>query len=72
MFVRNSIDQCHKQAIDTGARVVHACGFDSIPSDLSVYSLYLAASRDGAGELADTDFVLRGFSGGYPVELSRR
>ncbi|BBU22024.1 saccharopine dehydrogenase family protein [Mycobacterium xenopi] len=64
MFVRNSIDQCHKQAIDTGARVVHACGFDSIPSDLSVYSLYLAASRDGAGELADTDFVLRGFSGG--------
>lgn len=32
MFVRNSIDQYHKQAVDTGARIVHACGFDSIPS----------------------------------------
>ena len=39
MFVRDSIDQYHKQAADTGARIVHACGFDSVPSDLSVYAL---------------------------------
>jgi short subunit dehydrogenase-like uncharacterized protein len=64
MFVRSSIDSYHKQAADTGARIVHACGFDSIPSDLSVFALYRAASRDGAGELTKTDFVLRGFSGG--------
>jgi short subunit dehydrogenase-like uncharacterized protein len=43
---------------------VHACGFDSIPSDLSVFALYRAASQDGTGELTDTDFVLRRFSGG--------
>src|SRR6201998_3739176 len=43
MFVRESIDLYHKQAADTGARIVHACGFDSIPSDLSVYALYGAA-----------------------------
>ncbi len=65
LFVRDSIDQYHKQAVDTGARIVHACGFDSIPSDLSVYALYRAARDDGAGELVDTDFVLRGFSGGF-------
>lgn len=64
MFVRDSIDQFHKQAADTGARIVHACGFDSVPSDLSVYALYRAARDDGAGELADTDLVVRSFSGG--------
>src|SRR5258705_6658391 len=47
-FVRESIDLYHKQAADTGARIVHACGFDSIPSDLSVYALYRAAQEDGA------------------------
>ncbi|MCV7049990.1 saccharopine dehydrogenase NADP-binding domain-containing protein [Mycobacterium heidelbergense] len=64
MFVRDSIDLHHKQAADTGARIVHACGFDSVPSDLSVYALYRAAQRDGAGELGDTSFVVRSFSGG--------
>jgi short subunit dehydrogenase-like uncharacterized protein len=64
MFVRESIDTYHKQAADTGARIVHACGFDSIPSDLSVYALYRAAREDDAGELGDTNFVVRSFSGG--------
>jgi short subunit dehydrogenase-like uncharacterized protein len=64
MFIRETIDLYHKQAADTGARIVHCCGFDSIPSDLSVYALYRAARDDGAGELGDTNFVMRSFSGG--------
>ncbi len=64
MFVRQSIDDYHKQAADTGARIVHACGFDSIPSDMSVFALHRRAEQDGTGELGDTNFVLRGFSGG--------
>ncbi|HEU0189776.1 MAG TPA: trans-acting enoyl reductase family protein [Mycobacterium sp.] len=67
MFVRNCIDLYHKQAVDTGARIVHACGFDSIPSDLNVYALHLAARAGGSGELGKTDFVVRlsgGLSGG--------
>ena len=64
MFVRQSIDDYHKQAIDTGARIVHACGFDSIPSDMSVYELYRRVTQDDAGELCDTNYVLRSFSGG--------
>jgi short subunit dehydrogenase-like uncharacterized protein len=64
MFIRETIDLYHKQAADTGARIVHACGFDSIPSDMSVYALYRAARDDGAGELLSTDFVVRSFSGG--------
>jgi short subunit dehydrogenase-like uncharacterized protein len=64
MFIRESIDLYHKQAADTGARIVHCCGFDSIPSDLSVYALYRAAHDDGAGELGDTNFVMRSLFGG--------
>lgn len=64
-FVRNSIDLCHKLAVENGARIVHSCGFDSIPSDLTVYSLYRRAKADEAGELCDTAFVLRGYSGGF-------
>jgi short subunit dehydrogenase-like uncharacterized protein len=63
-FVRDSIDLYHKQAQDTGARIVHACGFDSIPSDLTVYALHRRALADGAGDLLDTDFVVRTFAGG--------
>ncbi len=32
MYVRH-----HARAADTGARIVHACGFDSIPHDLGAY-----------------------------------
>ena len=63
-FIRSSIDLYHKQAVDTGARIVHSCGFDSVPSDLSVYALYRAAGEAGAGELVDTDFVVRSMAGG--------
>jgi short subunit dehydrogenase-like uncharacterized protein len=64
MFMREAIDRYHKQAIDTGARIVHACGFDSIPSDLSVYALYRRASDDDTGALVDTNFVVRKMAGG--------
>lgn len=33
-FVRAMIDAHHEEAQRTGARIVHCCGFDSIPSDL--------------------------------------
>jgi short subunit dehydrogenase-like uncharacterized protein len=63
-FIRDSIDHYHKQAIDTGARIVHSCGFDSIPSDLTVYALYRRILADGAGALGDTNMVVRSFAGG--------
>jgi trans-enoyl reductase len=62
LFVRDCIDLYHKQAVDTGARIVVSCGFDSVPSDLNVYQLHRRALADGAGELTDTTLVLRSFS----------
>lgn len=64
LFIRDSIDLYHKQAADTGARIVHSCGFDSIPSDLTVFALYRRAQQDQAGELTDTNLVVRVMSGG--------
>lgn len=73
MFIREAIDLYHKQAADTGARIVHCCGFDSVPSDLTVYALHRAAQGDGTGELGDTNFVMRklmgGFSGGTVASI---
>ena len=34
-FVRASADRAHERARETGARITHACGFDSVPSDLA-------------------------------------
>jgi short subunit dehydrogenase-like uncharacterized protein len=64
LFIRESIDLYHKQAADTGARIVHSCGFDSIPSDLTVFALYRRAQEDQAAELTDTNLVVRVMSGG--------
>ena len=33
-FVRRTVDAHHERARETGARIVHSCGFDSIPSDI--------------------------------------
>jgi short subunit dehydrogenase-like uncharacterized protein len=33
-FIRDMIDRHHARAQQTGARIVHSCGYDSIPSDL--------------------------------------
>lgn len=38
-WVREMIQQHHGAAKQTGARIVHCCGFDSIPSDLGVWQL---------------------------------
>lgn len=64
LFVRDSIDEHHERARATGARIVHACGFDSIPSDIGVHVLFERACADGAGELTDTTLVLSSVSGG--------
>lgn len=64
VFVRRSIDAHHDLAVSTGARIVHACGFDSVPSDIGVLLLHERAHAEGAGELMDTTLVLESVRGG--------
>ncbi|HUS21774.1 MAG TPA: saccharopine dehydrogenase NADP-binding domain-containing protein [Aeromicrobium sp.] len=63
-FVRYAIDKYHELGASTGARIVPACGYDSIPSDLGVWALYRRAQADNAGTLGETTMVVMGFSGG--------
>ncbi len=64
LFIRESIGHCHDVAAGTGTRIVHCCGFDSIPSDLGVLLLHQAARTDGTGELAGTALVVTALRGG--------
>jgi short subunit dehydrogenase-like uncharacterized protein len=64
LFVRESIDRFHDQAQASGARIVHACGFDSIPSDLAALLAFEQARDDDAGELTDTLLLLISARGG--------
>ena len=64
LFVRQSADECHEQAMASGARIVHACGFDSIPSDLGVWQTAQKAAEAGEGTLEDTTLLVRSMRGG--------
>lgn len=66
-FIREAIDRYDALARASGARIVHSCGYDSVPSDLAVLLLHQAAEADGAGGLAEVQLVARaraGISGG--------
>ena len=49
LFMRDTAARFHERARETGARIVHGCGFDSIPSDLGVL-LRAPGGRRAPGE----------------------
>ena len=65
LFMRQSIDEADGTAKASGARIVHTCGFDSIPSDLGVLTLHEAAAEAGAGDLGETTLVVKAMKGGF-------
>lgn len=38
-FIRRSIDAWHEAAVASGARVVHACGYDCVPSEAGLWAV---------------------------------
>jgi short subunit dehydrogenase-like uncharacterized protein len=64
LFMRRSIDTADGPAKASGARIVHTCGFDSIPSDIGVLLLHEHAAATGAGDLTETTLVVRSMRGG--------
>jgi short subunit dehydrogenase-like uncharacterized protein len=72
-WMRQMIDAHGARASETGARIVHACGFDSIPSDLGCLFLQQhAIERFGRPCTSVTMFVRRmrgGVSGGTLASL---
>ncbi|WP_067543332.1 saccharopine dehydrogenase family protein [Nocardia crassostreae] len=73
LFIRECIDRFGDKAAETSAKIVNSCGYDSIPSDLSVYQLYKRSVADNTGELTDTTLVaaLKGGVSGGTVDSGR-
>ncbi|AKU94446.1 hypothetical protein AKJ09_01110 [Labilithrix luteola] len=66
-FIRTSIDDNEANAEASGARIVHACGFDSIPFDLGVFMLWERALTEGRNLAWAKGFATKvkgGMSGG--------
>ena len=63
-FVRESIDRHDARAQQSGARIVHSAGFDSIPSDLGVLMLHEAVAAAGEGTMEETVLAVTGLRGG--------
>ena len=59
LFMRETIERFDPPARASGARIVHSCGFDSVPSDIGVLALC-----EAAGELTETTLVVRRLRGG--------
>ncbi|MFC3849469.1 saccharopine dehydrogenase family protein [Corynebacterium hansenii] len=75
LFAHDSIAANHELAKSTGARIVHSCGFDSIPSDIGVKVLHDAAAAAGDGNLGETTLVvthMRGGVSGGTIDSMRR
>ncbi|MFG1790081.1 saccharopine dehydrogenase family protein [Nocardia sp. NPDC049149] len=73
LFIRDAIDGYQEQAVETGAKIVNSCGYDSIPSDLAVYLLYQRSVADNTGELEDTTMVaaIKGGASGGTIDSGR-
>jgi short subunit dehydrogenase-like uncharacterized protein len=64
LFMRWAIDAADAEARASGAKIVHTCGFDSIPSDIGTMLLHEAAQAGGHGDLEETSFVVKAMKGG--------
>jgi short subunit dehydrogenase-like uncharacterized protein len=72
-WIRRMIHAYEKTARKSGARIVHCCGFDSIPSDLGVHFLQQQASERFGEPCTQVKMRVKamrgGFSGGTVASL---
>lgn len=63
-WMHRMISQHQKAAEATGARIVHACGFDSIPSDLGVFFLQSQAQKKFGHPMQEVKLRVKTLRGG--------
>jgi short subunit dehydrogenase-like uncharacterized protein len=62
-WIRRMVDRHHERAGETGAHIVHCCGFDSIPMDMGVYFLQQEAQRRHGAYCASIALFVKATSG---------
>ena len=63
-WMQRMIDRYQDRAVETGARLVHACGFDSVPSDLGVWFLQQQAIKRFDEPCTSISMGVKGAKGG--------
>ena len=63
-WMRRMIDQHHEAAVANGTKIVHTCGFDSIPSDMGVYFMQQEAIKRTGKPAKRINMRVAGASGG--------
>ena len=64
-WMRRMIDAHQAEAEQTGARIVHACGFDSIPSDMGVFFLQAKAKERHGKSCSHIKMRVTAMRGGF-------
>ncbi|MCG7199627.1 saccharopine dehydrogenase NADP-binding domain-containing protein [Marinobacter pelagius] len=63
-WIRKMIERYEEEAKSSGARIVHCCGFDSIPSDLGVWFLQQQAGETFGSPCKDVRMRVKAAKGG--------
>jgi short subunit dehydrogenase-like uncharacterized protein len=64
-WIRRMIDTYTVPARTSGARILFSCGFDSIPSEIGVYSIQEAAKRKTGSYASSVKCFVRQLKGGF-------
>ena len=64
-WIRRMIDQHYAAAQKSGSRIVHCCGFDSIPSDMGTYFLQKEAKNQFGEYCQQVKMRLKSIKGGF-------
>jgi short subunit dehydrogenase-like uncharacterized protein len=63
-WIRKMVDQHHEAAVESGARIVHCCGFDSVPMDIGVWFLQQEAMRRHGSYCTSIAMLVKATRGG--------
>jgi len=64
-WMHHTIEAYHDMAKDSGARIVHSCGFDSIPFDLGVFHLQAHAKSVTGSSVSRVKGRVRAMNGSF-------
>ncbi|KAL3928290.1 MAG: hypothetical protein SGARI_005083, partial [Bacillariaceae sp.] len=64
-FQRASYDRHHEKAKETGALIVHACGYDSVPSDIGAFLAAKSMKEQHGCGCESIELVAGGTRGGF-------
>jgi short subunit dehydrogenase-like uncharacterized protein len=63
-WIRKMIDTHNEAAMETGARIVHCCGFDSVPMDIGVHFLQREAKQRHGAYCTSIAMLVKAMKGG--------